>query len=137
MPKISVIVPAYNEEKFLARTLGTLKAQDYRDFELIVVDNNSRDNTNKIARKFADKVVVEKKKGYHNATSRGAKVAKAPVIAFCDADSLYPENWLSKIMRHFENVEAEHYRSQSSRAYARAKYDAECLREGGMTDFWR
>ena len=50
-------------------------------------------------------------------------------------DQLFDKH-VEEIMRHFENVEAEHYRSQSSRAYARAKYDAECLREGGIAQFW-
>ena len=100
--KISVIVPAYNEEKYLAKTLKTLRNQTFKDYELIVVDNNSKDRTNEIAKKFADRVVVEKKKGYHNATRRGAKEAKAPIICFCDADSLYPRDWLEKKMADFE-----------------------------------
>ncbi|MEK6968541.1 MAG: glycosyltransferase [Nanoarchaeota archaeon] len=99
--KVSVIVPAYNEEKYLAKTLKTLKEQTYRDYELIVVDNNSKDKTNQIAKKFADRVVVEKKKGYHNATNRGAKEARGEIICFCDADSLYPKDWLQKIMDDF------------------------------------
>ncbi len=103
MVKFSVIVPAYNEEKCLAKTLKSLKAQTYRDFELIVVDNNSKDNTNKIARKYADKVFLEKKKGYHNATNRGAKEAKGEFLAFCDADSIYPKDWVSKIMKNFND----------------------------------
>jgi len=103
MPSISVIVPAYNEEKYLAKTLKTLRNQTFKDYELIVVDNNSKDRTNEIARKLADRVVVEKKKGYHNATNRGAKEAKGKIIAFCDADSLYPRDWLEKIMADFEN----------------------------------
>jgi len=102
MPSISVIVPAYNEEKYLAKTLKTLRNQTFKDYELIVVDNNSKDRTNEIARKLADKVVVEKKKGYHNATNRGAKEAKGKIITFCDADSLYPRDWLGKIMADFE-----------------------------------
>ena len=50
--KISVIIPAYNEEQYLGKTLEAVLAQDYPDFEVIVVDNASTDGTAKIARSF-------------------------------------------------------------------------------------
>ena len=102
MPRVSIIVPAYNEEKFIARTLETLKNQTYRDYEIIVVNNNSTDNTEKIAKEHVDKVFLEKEKGYHNAVNRGVREAKGDIITFCDADSLYPKNWLKKIIHEFD-----------------------------------
>jgi glycosyltransferase involved in cell wall biosynthesis len=101
-PKISVIVPAYNEEKYIAKTLQTLKDQTYKNYEIIVVNNNSTDNTGKVAKELVKKVYLEKKKGYNNAVNRGVKEAKADIITICDADTLYPNNWVEKIIKDFE-----------------------------------
>jgi len=58
---ISVIIPVFNEEKFLPRCLESLKNQKFKDFEIIVVDNNSTDKTAEIAKKFNVILVSEKK----------------------------------------------------------------------------
>jgi glycosyltransferase involved in cell wall biosynthesis len=94
MPLISVIIPAFNEEKFLGNCLFSLKNQDFNDFEIIVVDNNSRDKTSKIAKKFGVKLVSEKNQGAALARNRGAKEAKGEILAFTDADTILPKNWL-------------------------------------------
>jgi CDP-glycerol glycerophosphotransferase len=54
-PLVSVIVPAYNVEPFLAETLASVQRQTYREFEVIVVDDGSTDRTGEIARQFAEK----------------------------------------------------------------------------------
>lgn len=100
--KVSIIVPAYNEEKFLARTLSSLTAQTHSDMELIVIDNNSTDTTNSIAKKFTSKVFLETRKGYIHAVNRGAKEASGELISFCDADSIYPPDWLSSVVQEFQ-----------------------------------
>ncbi|MFH2105248.1 MAG: glycosyltransferase family A protein [Parcubacteria group bacterium] len=99
--KTSIIVPAYNEAKNIARTLQSLTNQTYQDREIIVIDNNSTDKTNQIAQKYADKVILEKEQGYVYAVCRGAKEATGELITFCDADSIYPEKWLAKAVKHF------------------------------------
>jgi glycosyltransferase involved in cell wall biosynthesis len=98
-PKVSVIVPAYNEESHLAKTLESLRGQRYRNYELIVVDNNSTDGTNAIARRFADRVLLETRKGYVNAVMRGAAESDGELLTFCDADTLYPADWLQRAVR--------------------------------------
>jgi len=97
--KVSVIVPAYNEESFLARTLESLKNQTYPNYELIVVDNNSTDSTNAIAKRYTDLVFVEKRQGYINAVRRGVAESDGELLTFCDADTLYPSTWLEKAAR--------------------------------------
>ncbi|MDD5054512.1 MAG: glycosyltransferase family A protein, partial [Candidatus Nanoarchaeia archaeon] len=63
-PVISVIIPAYNEEDSIEKTLISLKNQKTKvPYEIIVCDNNSTDKTFKIAKKIADKTVKEKKQG--------------------------------------------------------------------------
>lgn len=101
-PKISVIVPAYNEEKYIAKTLEALKSQTYKDYEIIVVNNNSKDRTGEIAKQHVKNVYLETKKGYHNAVNRGVKESKGEYITVCDADTLYPAKWLEKAMKEFE-----------------------------------
>jgi glycosyltransferase involved in cell wall biosynthesis len=84
---ISVIIPAYNEEKLIEKTLISLKNQRYKPIELIVVDNNSTDKTAEIARKYADKVLFLKKKGASLSRNFGAENAKGEYLFFLDADS--------------------------------------------------
>ncbi len=103
-PKISVVIPAYNEEKYLPNLLSSLKSQSFRDFEIIVVDNNSTDKTAKIARSFGAKVVKEKIKGMTPAREKGFSSAKAEIIARTDADSTVSKNWLETIYQAFQNL---------------------------------
>jgi len=99
--KLSIIVPAYNEEKTIAETLEGLTSQTYADYEVIVVDNNSKDKTSEIAKKYTDKVFLETKQGYIHAVIRGAAEATGDIITFCDADTMYPKNWGAKAMKVF------------------------------------
>ena len=94
--KISVIIPAYNEEKYITETLKAIVAQDYPDFEVIVVDNASTDYTANLARLFPVKVVSESKKGTMWACEKGRKEAIGEIIVRMDADCLPKKDWLSK-----------------------------------------
>jgi glycosyltransferase involved in cell wall biosynthesis len=102
MIKISVIIPAFNEEKFLGNCLLSLKEQDFKDFEIIVVDNNSTDKTGEIAKKLGAILVFEKNQGIAFARNKGAKIAKGEILVFTDADTILPKNWLSRIKEEFE-----------------------------------
>ena len=101
--KVSIVVPAFNEEERIAETLQGLIAQSYPNKEIIVVDNNSSDNTNSIAKKYTDRVISETEKGYIPAVNRGAKEADGELITFCDADTRYPAQWLSQIVETFQS----------------------------------
>jgi glycosyltransferase involved in cell wall biosynthesis len=104
--KISVIIPAYNEEKYLGKTLEAILAQDHPDFEIIVVDNASTDKTSEIAKSFQDrgvKVLFEKNKGTMWACERGRKEATGKIIVRMDADCLPEIDWLAKGAAFFKN----------------------------------
>ena len=101
-PLISVIVPAYNEEKYLPKVLSALKKQTYPNFEIIVIDNNSTDKTPEVAKRYADRVVFEPKQGMISARQRGFFEAKGEIIARTDADTTPPKNWLMQIYEVFE-----------------------------------
>jgi len=102
-PKVSVVIPAFNEEKFLPATLNSLLNQDSDDFEVIVVDNNSSDRTAEIARQFGAKVIFEPRQGVGFARQAGFQAAHASIIASTDADTVVPPNWISRIIQEFDN----------------------------------
>src|ERR1035437_5008129 len=100
--KISVIIPAYNEEKYLNKTLEAILAQDYPDFEVIVVDNASTEKTAEIAKSFTNiKVVYESRGGTMLACESGLQEAKGEIIVRMDADCVPHTDWLSKGDTHF------------------------------------
>ena len=80
LPLISVIVPAWNEEKYLKTLLPRLIAQDYSNYEIIVIDNNSKDNTAQVASSFGVKVISEKKQGTSYARAKGFEKARGEII---------------------------------------------------------
>lgn len=103
--KISVVIPAFNEEERIATCLRSLKRQTRQPDEIIVVDNNSDDRTADIAREFGAKVVAERRQGIIPARNTGFNAATGTVIARTDADTKLPPNWLEKIVRQFEKDE--------------------------------
>lgn len=94
---ISVIVPAHNEEKLIEACLKSVRQQKFKDYELIVVDNNSTDGTAKIAKRHADKVLAEKRQGIAFARNTGAKKSKGSILAFLDSDCICSPNWLKAV----------------------------------------
>jgi glycosyltransferase involved in cell wall biosynthesis len=101
---ISVVIPAYNEEKYIAHTLKSIKEQDFDgEYEIVVVDNASTDRTGEIAKEYADVVVYEKQKGVGIARDCGWRAASGEIIAYTDADSMVSKNWLSEIKKGFED----------------------------------
>lgn len=101
-PLVSIVIPAYNEEKYLARCLASLAKQTFQQFEIIVVDNNSRDETAAIARSYGARVVAEQKQGMIPARERGFYEALSDIIAKTDADAILPSDWVGKVYRLFK-----------------------------------
>jgi glycosyltransferase involved in cell wall biosynthesis len=103
LPFVSVIIPTLNEEGYIENCLKALKAQDYKGkFEIIVADGKSKDNTVKIAKKYADKVVVVDKKGVAVGRNVGARVARGEIFIFMDADTVAAFNLITEIVKGFE-----------------------------------
>jgi peptidoglycan/xylan/chitin deacetylase (PgdA/CDA1 family) len=105
MAMISVVIPALNEERLLPGCLESLRNQDYKgEYEIIVVDNGSTDDTAKIARNFGAKVVpCSERKSVFYARQVGAEAACGDIIAQADADTVYPRNWLITIADCFSS----------------------------------
>lgn len=94
---ISVVIPAYNEEKYLPRTLASLAKLDRKPDEIIVVDGGSTDATANVARQNGATVIVVPHRGIGFARDKGLMKAKGDIIAFTDADTVVPREWLTKI----------------------------------------
>lgn len=109
--KISVVIPAYNGERTLSRCLDSVLNQTYKDYEIIVVDNNSTDRTKDIIKEFqiikGEKVkyVFEGYRSRGAARNSGVKAAKYEIIAMTDMDCVVPDNWLFELTKPiiFEN----------------------------------
>ena len=99
----SVIIPALNEDKYIASCLKSILAQTVPPAEIIVVDNGSTDKTVEIAEKLADRVIIIPDVGLAALRQAGADAAKNPIIVSTDADTTHPDFWLEKLLRHFSD----------------------------------
>ena len=99
---ISVVIPAFNEEKRIGHCLKSVFNQTVKPQEVIVVDNNSTDKTAEIARAMGARVIIQPIQGVTFARNLGFDVAKGEIIARTDADTIVPSNWIEKYNDHFE-----------------------------------
>lgn len=117
--KISVVIPAYNEEKFIEKVIKAVKKCEKID-EIIVVDNNSSDNTNKIARENGAITVFCKRQGKGYAMEKGIKVATGDIIAFVDGDICnYKKNFLCELLKPIVMGEADFVKASFERTGGR------------------
>lgn len=100
---ISVVIPAFNEEKYLPQTLESIKKQSVTPLEIIVADNNSTDKTASIAKAAGCRVVPVKEQGNVYAMKSGLDAALGDIIAGVDADTVVSPNWLEIIEETFRN----------------------------------
>src|SRR5262245_42939318 len=103
-PQVSIVIPTYNRSALLRRTVkSVLDQRTPISFEVIVIDNNSSDDTRDIVRSLietnADKVryLFERKQGNAHARNKGVGEARAAIIAFVDDDVTVDSNWLSSL----------------------------------------
>jgi glycosyltransferase involved in cell wall biosynthesis len=104
---ISIIIPTLNEEKYLPRLLDNIESHNILDYEIIVSDGNSKDNTLKIANKYGCKTVVSKKRKPAIQRNNGAKIAKGEILFFIDADTLLPDNFFKDTLREFHRKQLD------------------------------
>ena len=102
---ISVVIPSYNSAQCIARAIESALAQSFIDYEIIVVDDGSTDNTAEVVQRFGEKVryVSQENSGAAAARNRGIKEAKGRWIAFLDSDDEWVEDKLSIQMRILES----------------------------------
>ena len=117
-PKVSVILPARNEEDYISKCLETLSVQDYKNFEIIAIDDSSKDKTGEIIEEFVEKdskiihVTAREKPenwmGKNWACMEGFKKATGDLMLFTDADTKFEKNVITLAVSHLqsENLDA-------------------------------
>lgn len=106
LKKVSVIIPALNEEKLLPSTLESVNIQTYGNLEVIVKDGLSADKTVDVARRYGAKVVSLKDSSAGEARNQGAKHASGNVLVFLDADTLMARDTVSQLIDDFRRYDA-------------------------------
>ena len=101
MKNVSVVVPARNEEELLPRCLFALRQQEFGNFEIVVVDSASTDNTQQVARSFGGRVIHLEVPGVARARQAGFDAAEGDVIVSTDADAICEPSWLQRIVAPF------------------------------------
>jgi cellulose synthase/poly-beta-1,6-N-acetylglucosamine synthase-like glycosyltransferase/peptidoglycan/xylan/chitin deacetylase (PgdA/CDA1 family)/spore germination protein YaaH len=107
-PPVSVIIAAHNEERVIYRTVAALLESDYPEFEVIVVDDGSTDETREILRsEFGEessvRILTQSKSGKAAALNRAIKEAKHEILVTLDADTLFCPSAIGKLVRHFSD----------------------------------
>lgn len=101
-PYVSVIVPAKNEEKVIARCLDSLLNQKTSiPYEILVIDSSSNAKTAAIAKKFPVRILYETRPGTNHARQTGVKHAKGKILCFTDADCQVPPHWIQTFLTTF------------------------------------
>lgn len=104
---VSVVIPAYNEASRLRACLDALASQTSKPFEIIVVDNNSADNTVDVAASYRHvRMIAEPQQGRVFARNAGFRAARGDIIARIDADTVVPEDWIAHIQAYYANSSA-------------------------------
>lgn len=110
--RVSVIVPAYNVASHIREALLSLQAQDYRDFEAVIVDDGSTDKTLEIIRTFCDtdsrfRWVTQANAGVSAARNRGLDLATGEFVMFLDGDDEYPLHALDRLLARADEFDAD------------------------------
>jgi len=110
--KISVIVPAYNEEKYLSTALDSLVNQTFKDFEVIIINDGSTDNTQKVIDKYTKKYqnfhsIYQENSGVSSSRNKGIEEAKGDYLAFLDGDDTYTPGALENLYNTAKKYNAD------------------------------
>lgn len=110
-PIVSVIVPVYNGEKYIMQTMSSLTSQRFQDYEIIVVDDGSTDNTQKLVKHFffdrRVRLVTKENGGTGSALNMGHSMARGKYATWCSADNIYLPNFLLELVVALQQCEQE------------------------------
>src|SRR5258706_2090128 len=117
MPKVSVIMPTYNRAWIIERAVNSVLNQTYSDFELVILDDASTDNTKEILSKFEDKRIrteyLKENKWVSVVRNIGVKLAQGELIAYLDTDNLWYQNYLEVMVTEFSSDYVMTYSGQN------------------------
>lgn len=112
MIKLTIVIPVYNAEKYLERCILSLLNQNAKDYELILIDDGSRDNSGKICDRYAEKynnirVIHKENGGVSSARNLGIDEAKGEYITFIDADDFVSSNYFATVFNYINNYKTD------------------------------
>ena len=129
---LSIVIPVYNDPAGIDTTLRSVVGQDYPDYEVIPVDNNSTDHTPNVIQDWADRhpnrirpAVEHEVQSSYAARNTGIQAAQGNIIVFIDADMTAPSNWLRKVSEAFSTSETDYL-----------GYEVEVCVPDGEESFW-
>ena len=136
-PKVSIIVPVYNSEKYLKKCIQTIVSQTYDNYEIIVVNDGSTDNSLKILKSFSDKyinlfIINQSNSGSSEARKTGLRrISKdSKYFCFCDSDDYISENYISRMVEVAEENDSDIVQSNFKKLIGPVKFDtfiSECF----------
>ena len=105
---ISVIIPLYNKEKYIEKTLQSVFQQTFTDYELIIINDGSTDQSNEIVKSICENkenttLISQKNQGLSATRNRGIRAANGEIIALLDADDFWNENYLMEIYKLYND----------------------------------
>ena len=101
-PTVSLVIPAYNEEKYIGKCLDSVISSGSKFFEIVVIDNGSTDKTREVVESYRNvRIITEEKKGVMFARQRGVDETSGEIIAFIDADTIMLSGWYEQIVKRF------------------------------------
>ena len=103
MPKFSIIVPAYNVEKYIKRCLDSIFSQSYQDYEVIVINDGSTDSTLQIINNYNVKLINQVNSGLSVARNNGVNAAQGEYIIFVDSDDYIEKDLLLEVSKMLDN----------------------------------
>lgn len=110
LPKISIVMPSYNQGEFIEKSILSVLNQDYSNIELIIIDGGSTDNTIEILKKY-DKYITywisESDKGQSDALNKGFEIATGDIYGWLNSDDLYLPNVFNEIREAFKKNKAK------------------------------
>ncbi len=106
-PFVSILVPAYNEEKVIGATIASLLKSNYRNYEILVIDDGSKDTTVAVARQYEShprvRVIAKENGGKSSALNVGIRQAHGEVVIAMDADTVFEPDFIPYILGHFRD----------------------------------
>lgn len=128
MAEISVIIPFYNVEKYIEKCINSVKNQTFTDFECLLIDDESPDNSLKIAQKNIEndsrfRIIRQKNKGLGGARNTGIENAKGNWLIFLDSDDFWQPNMLEKMLKTAKEQQADIVGCQFQMVYENSKVE--------------
>ncbi len=109
-PLISVIIPAYNHQRFIGAAVDSVLQQTISDLELIVIDDGSTDNTGEIVKEYSDSrltYIYQENRDAYNTINRGLSLARGQYVAILNSDDIYTLNRLERLVKECEERQVE------------------------------